>query len=171
MIITKIFKRKIISSQYTVYSLLISLLIFGCSNPNRETQPKSIQFISRYDGMIKLEELRGIQLYPKGSGVDNHSHMVRRAAFGKNTRQPIFLSFPLLIKWTVYPVEGNSFQIKREIDSIEGVEGNRIEDKCTIWVFFDEKADVHIRYFPDNNMTSHFELFESLGRDRDGRKQ
>ena len=154
------------NSQIILLILLTSIL-GGCAKPAKPAW-KRTSFISRYDGLIYLVGFKGIQLYKNGTGVNDNTMQVGNAESSKDTTSTISLNYPLELTWILSKTDGTKIKRNTTIPKLEGVKSDTIEEACTIWVFFDEAGDVHLKYFSGSNMVNQFELFESIGRNRDG---
>jgi hypothetical protein len=115
--------------------------------------------------------VEGIQLYEPGTGVNSMSNIsIEIGAFSMTTWQPIYLTYPLEIEWVQVTPDGVQMKHQRRIDKLEGVEGSVIENDCHIFVFFDENAKLHLRYYslPSGELMSSNDLFLDLGLTREG---
>lgn len=133
-------------------------------------KPKTIEFLARYDGQIQITRFDGIQLYEEGTGVNNMKMRVGLGGKSMTTWQPIHLTYPLEIEWVQTTEDGVQTKHHRQIGRLDGVEGNVIENDCHIFVFFDENAKLHLRYYsvPSGDLMNSNDLFLDLGLTREG---
>jgi hypothetical protein len=133
-----------------VLSLFSLILLFfqGCGD--YEVIAKTMCFTSNFDGETKIDYLKGISMFKKGSGVDPLDFRVFRLHSSVTTfEEYVYFDFPIEIEWTLTDKSGKYDKIEsrsKTFDSIEGIDSDRISTEFTIWVYFDKQGDAHLKF-------------------------